>query len=178
MIFRARQDLRAPGLDRADLLVRVRLQARLDADHRLQRDQSGHFVRRSAWAFHMILPWLRSRSVRGSCTRMIRANVTGAQRGLRARTAREGCAGWQVMRSHVLAQPLLPRDDAEDISIASEAPSSRECLQPPEGSATPRSESRLGRPAGHDRDRRLCDGVHHSAQPDSRPLIRGDRPSN
>ena len=42
------RDLRAPGLDRAGLLVHLRLQARLDADHRLlQCDQPDRELRRA-----------------------------------------------------------------------------------------------------------------------------------
>src|SRR6266446_2147544 len=62
------------------------------------------------WAFHMILPWLTFALLFAALyTRMIRANVTEALNEDYVRTARaKGAPEWQVMRSHVLRNALLP----------------------------------------------------------------------
>jgi peptide/nickel transport system permease protein len=62
------------------------------------------------WAYHMILPWLTFALLFAALyARMIRANVTEALNEDYVRTARaKGAPEWQVMRSHVLRNALLP----------------------------------------------------------------------
>jgi peptide/nickel transport system permease protein len=62
------------------------------------------------WAYHMILPWFTFALLFAALyARMIRANVTEALNEDYVRTARaKGAPEWQVMRSHVLRNALLP----------------------------------------------------------------------
>jgi peptide/nickel transport system permease protein len=62
------------------------------------------------WAYHMILPWMTFALLFAALyARMIRANVTEALNEDYVRTARaKGAPEWQVMRSHVLRNALLP----------------------------------------------------------------------
>jgi peptide/nickel transport system permease protein len=62
------------------------------------------------WAYHLILPWCTFALLFAALyARMIRANVTEALNEDYVRTARaKGAPEWQVMRSHVLRNALLP----------------------------------------------------------------------
>jgi peptide/nickel transport system permease protein len=62
------------------------------------------------WAYHMILPWITYAILFAALyVRMIRANVMEALNEDYVRTARaKGAPEWQVMRSHVLRNALLP----------------------------------------------------------------------
>src|SRR5437867_3582697 len=62
------------------------------------------------WAFHLILPWVTFALLFAALyARMIRANVTEALNEDYVRTARaKGAPEWQVMRSHVLRNAMLP----------------------------------------------------------------------
>ena len=110
---RADRDLGAPGLDRADPVVRRRVQARLDADHRATATSS---TRRPScggpvqWAWHMILPWITFAVLFAALyVRMIRANVMEASDEDYVRTARaKGAPEQVVIRSHILRNALLP----------------------------------------------------------------------
>ena len=62
------------------------------------------------WAYHLILPWITFAILFAALyVRMIRANVMEALNEDYVRTARaKGAPEWQVMRSHVLRNALLP----------------------------------------------------------------------
>jgi peptide/nickel transport system permease protein len=62
------------------------------------------------WAYHLILPWVTFALLFAALyARMIRANVMEALNEDYVRTARaKGAPEWQVMRSHVLRNALLP----------------------------------------------------------------------
>jgi peptide/nickel transport system permease protein len=62
------------------------------------------------WAYHLVLPWLTFAILFAALyVRMIRANVMEALNEDYVRTARaKGAPEWQVMRSHVLRNALLP----------------------------------------------------------------------
>ena len=112
--LRADRDLRAPGLDRADLVLLLRLQARLDADRRLLRTSSTRCSTQPGgpvqWAYHLILPWITFAILFAAVyVRMIRANVMETMNEDYVRTARaKGAPESRVMRSHILRNALLP----------------------------------------------------------------------
>ena len=62
------------------------------------------------WAYHMILPWMTFAILFAALyVRMIRANVMETMNEDYVRTARaKGAPEWQVMRSHVLRNAMLP----------------------------------------------------------------------
>ena len=94
--LRPDRDLGAPGLDRADLRLLLRLQARHITPITGYADfiQSTHAQPGGPvqWAYHLILPWMTFAILFAALyARMIRANVDGDdERGLRADRARQG----------------------------------------------------------------------------------------
>ena len=62
------------------------------------------------WAYHLILPWMTFAILFAALyVRMIRANVMETMNEDYVRTARaKGAPEWQVMRSHVLRNAMLP----------------------------------------------------------------------
>jgi peptide/nickel transport system permease protein len=72
--------------------------------------QSGSCGGPVQWAYHLILPWLTFAILFAALyVRMIRANVMEVLNEDYVRTARaKGAPEWQVMRSHVLRNALLP----------------------------------------------------------------------
>ena len=180
--LRPDRDLCAPGLDRPDLRVLLRLQARdrsrspgyCDFINPIRRDCGGPVQ----WAYHLVLPWMTFAILFAALyVRMIRANVMETlERGLRPHGARQGrarVAGHALARAAQRAAP--GRHDARDghRHRARRRDLHRVGLRPararPDARFRPSRTSTCRSIQGVVVFATLCD---HHLQPDGRPVVR------